>query len=784
MNWKNKIKRISEVEWEIEKGVKPNMNVPVRLFLSEKLLNEVEEGAIEQAINVATLPGIYKYSIAMPDMHFGYGFCLLKDSKVHLSFGTYLTIDKIKENQKILVFNFRDKVLEESKVIRFFCLNPYTKIRKLKTKFGFEIKTTLDHPILTLSGFKMSKDINIGDKVFVKPFEGVEYEEPSNEIILSEEDLFKKMKELGFSEKRIKLNLEKLKKRNLVPLRYSSEKLPYLLKLMGFIFGDGCMNFIGRKKDGIIIFSSSEKENLEQIRKDVIAINYNPSKIYKLKRKKYTYYVFYVNAASLVCLLYALGVPIGKKSEKDFDVPEWIFNCKLWQIRLFLSAFFGAELSIPRKRKDRNLFLPLLLQQNRKNLESGIKFLSSIAKLLSLFGIESLIKVRKKRKDSFEIELRISSKVNNLIKFFKHISYEYNSKRRLLANISLLYLLYYKKLLEEKIKKIELIKNLENLASSEISEKTNLKLRYVQYIKNKNRNNLLQKLSVKIKKNEIMSFENFVKSLKMISTDIFLDEIIEIEDFECEENVYDITVESEFHNFVANGIIVSNCIGGVAAIDYYDGVISPGGIGFDINCGVRALRTNLMYEDIKDKLRELVDAIFRNVPSGVGSEGVVKLTSQQTYEVLKCGAKWAVENGYGWEKDLEFIEDNGNLEKYAMPEYVSQKAIQRGMPQLGTLGSGNHFLEIQVVDKIFDYEIAKILGIEKENQIIVFIHTGSRGLGHQVASDYLEIMEREFRDLIRKLPDRQLAYAPSGTKTFERYFGAMNAAANYAFANR
>ncbi|MEM5820933.1 MAG: RtcB family protein [Candidatus Aenigmatarchaeota archaeon] len=225
-------------------------------------------------------------------------------------------------------------------------------------------------------------------------------------------------------------------------------------------------------------------------------------------------------------------------------------------------------------------------------------------------------------------------------------------------------------------------------------------------------------------------------------------------------------------------------VGGIAGIDYYNGCVSPGGIGFDIGCGVRVLRTNLTYEQIKDKLYDLVNEIFRSVPAGVGSEGLVKLSASQTYEVLKYGAKWAVENGYGTEKDLEFIEDNGCEEENANPEYVSQKAIERGMPQLGTLGSGNHFLEIQVVDRIFDREIAKVLGIEREGQIVVMIHTGSRGLGHQVASDYLEIIEREFRDLIRKLPDRQLAYAPSGTKVFERYLGAMFSAANYAFANR
>ncbi|OYT42269.1 MAG: RNA-splicing ligase RtcB [Candidatus Aenigmarchaeota archaeon ex4484_224] len=225
-------------------------------------------------------------------------------------------------------------------------------------------------------------------------------------------------------------------------------------------------------------------------------------------------------------------------------------------------------------------------------------------------------------------------------------------------------------------------------------------------------------------------------------------------------------------------------IGGVAAISYEEGGISPGGVGFDINCGVRVLRTNLDEKDVRPKLKELLDTIFKNVPSGVGRGGKVKLTREQIREVLKYGAKWAVENGYGWEKDLEHIEDNGNEEKYARPEKVSEKAIKRGMPQLGSLGAGNHFLEIQVVDRIFNPEVAKVFGIDHVGQIVVMIHTGSRGLGHQVATDYLMRMEREFKDLLRKLPDRELAFAPSGTKLFEDYFGAMNAAANFAFANR
>ncbi|MCS7106305.1 MAG: RtcB family protein [Candidatus Aenigmarchaeota archaeon] len=224
-------------------------------------------------------------------------------------------------------------------------------------------------------------------------------------------------------------------------------------------------------------------------------------------------------------------------------------------------------------------------------------------------------------------------------------------------------------------------------------------------------------------------------------------------------------------------------IGGVAALDYEEGGLSPGGIGFDINCGVRLLRTNLTVEQIRPKLKELLDAIFKNVPSGVGETGKIKLSFSELDEVLVKGAKWAVEKGYGTEKDLEHLEEQGCM-KGANPEKVSSEAKKRGAPQLGTLGAGNHFLEIQVVNKIFLPEIAKVFGIEKEGQITVMIHTGSRGFGHQVCTDYLRILESRFRDEIRKLPDRELVYAPAGTKECEDYFSAMACAANYAWTNR
>ena len=223
-------------------------------------------------------------------------------------------------------------------------------------------------------------------------------------------------------------------------------------------------------------------------------------------------------------------------------------------------------------------------------------------------------------------------------------------------------------------------------------------------------------------------------------------------------------------------------IGGVAAFNMRNGIVSPGGVGFDINCGVRLIKSNLSLEDIQDHLDELVDALFKNVPSGVGSKGKVKLSPEDINNVLDYGAEWAVENGYGWDEDLEVLEENGRI-KAADSSKVSDKAKKRGIPQLGSLGSGNHFLEIQVVDEIYNEEVAKVYGLEK-GMIVVMVHTGSRGCGHQVCSDYLRLMDKAYKTYKIDIADRQLACAPLDSKEAQNYLKAMYAAANYAWANR
>ncbi|MCL5104925.1 MAG: RtcB family protein [Armatimonadetes bacterium] len=224
-------------------------------------------------------------------------------------------------------------------------------------------------------------------------------------------------------------------------------------------------------------------------------------------------------------------------------------------------------------------------------------------------------------------------------------------------------------------------------------------------------------------------------------------------------------------------------IGGVAAMRCSDGVVSPGGVGYDINCGVRLLRSDLTLKDIKGRIGDLIEQMYINVPVGVGGTGNIRVDDQELRQVMKRGAKWMVEHGIGWPEDLDVSEQGGVLDN-ADPDTITKEAIKRGKPQLGTLGAGNHFMEIQVVDEIYDAITASAFGITEKGQITVMVHTGSRGFGHQVCEDNLHVMQRAVQKYNIDLPDRQLACAPVTSPEGQAYLGAMACAANFAWANR
>lgn len=225
-------------------------------------------------------------------------------------------------------------------------------------------------------------------------------------------------------------------------------------------------------------------------------------------------------------------------------------------------------------------------------------------------------------------------------------------------------------------------------------------------------------------------------------------------------------------------------IGGVAATDYDEGVISPGGVGYDINCGVRLLTTNLTINEITPRLEDIVSTLFKNVPSGLGSSREkFRLSRNEFLDMVVEGVNWLIDKGMGRERDSQRCEEWGKM-KNADPDTLSDRAIKRGLAQVGTLGSGNHFLEVQKVGKIFDADTAKTFGINDKDQVTVMIHTGSRGFGHQVCSDYLKIMDRTVSKYNITLPDRELACAPALSREGEEYRKAMACAVNFAFCNR
>ncbi len=261
-----------------------------------------------------------------------------------------------------------------------------------------------------------------------------------------------------------------------------------------------------------------------------------------------------------------------------------------------------------------------------------------------------------------------------------------------------------------------------------------------------------------------------------------------------EQSLSDLSVEQAINASTLPGVVGSVVvmpdmhqgygfpIGGVAATDVSTGVISPGGIGYDINCGVRLLASQISYESVKDQIQPLVIALDHHCPSGVGSEGGIHLSLKELEEICEDGSQWAIKNGYATQQDLRRTEENGCIPG-ANAKKLSERAKKRGLPQLGTLGSGNHFIEIDLIEQVFDEETARIFGLQQGN-LAVMIHCGSRGLGHQVCSDTVQSFQKTIHKYGIKIPDRELVCAPLNSQEGEDYLATMRAAANYAFCNR
>jgi len=843
---KYSLKKIDDYRWEIPKT--GGMRVPGLLYADEKMLKVVQQDNTPlQVMNVAHLPGIVKYSLAMPDMHWGYGFCvggvaatdpekggvispggigydincLSPDTSILHPLGYTLRIkdfEKLWLNESVNCFDFEEGNLTSTKIVNLLKRLPENKVYKITTKTGKTVIATEDHPFYTKDGMVILKKLKVGDEVAIYPFEGVPYEKPSDEIILKEEKVRELLLKLGkgFTGNGLNQIISHLKKRKLLPLRYDSPQLPYILKVMGYIFGDGNVHFVKKRGKGVTSFYG-KSEDLAEIKKDISFIGYNCSRVYRRKRhhKINTFYGQYefsneeasckVMSSSFAILLVSLGAPLGRKTEQNYRLPSWIFKAPLWQKRLFLAAFFGAEINLeggnpsplnglvgkadPRSARaskacspqsciyndttsktmsnhNYNFYCPTISIDKKEGfIESGRKFLEEISSLSEEFGVKTkkisqrTEYVNKEGEISYRLRLILSSETQSLINLYGKVGFEYNKKRRFLANVAVQFLkqkqLIIEKRKEAAIQAVELSKTAAAGAKTIYRQinSPHVNLRFIQRSIYEGR-----KTSPRINFN-FLSFDRFLKKYTegLGNSGMLWDEIISKQPVDFTGFVYDFTVEHPHHNFIANNFVVSNC-------------------------GVRLVRTNLTLPDIQDKMKILLAALFNNIPCGVGGTSSLNLTFHELKKVLRDGAKWAVKNGYGTEDDIERTEEYGTMQG-ADPEKVSERALRRGKDQLGTLGSGNHFLEIDLVEKIYLPDVASVFGLE-EGQIAVLIHSGSRGLGYQICDDYLARMRRTVEKYHISLPDRQLSCAPISSAEGKDYFAAMACAANYAWANR
>ncbi|MBI3998878.1 MAG: RtcB family protein, partial [Armatimonadetes bacterium] len=498
--WTQILKKIDDYRWEIPVGYKPGMRVPGLIYADEKMLRLMgEEQAFEQVANVATLPGIVGRSLAMPDIHWGYGFpvggvaAFDTEEGVISPGGVGYDVNCLEKNTKVLSeFGYHRKIVDFLSCWgkeRIKCVNPHTEVGdteivafieaprptaavfKIVTESGREVVATADHPFLTPQGMIPLRDLDAGQHVSVYPFEGVPYEAPSDKLLVTEDDVRRNYR--GHANGLAQV-LKVLRGRGLLPLRMSHPKLPCLIKLMGFIQGDGTLHF--SKNGGSLLAFYGRPEDLEAVRRDVTAVGFVPSRIYRRQRShaidtRYglrefdaTEFSVHVVSTALAVLLTCLGTTAGKKTERDFALPGWLHRAPLWMKRLYLAALFGAELTSPKTVTGHpyNFYGPVLsLNKRQRSAGSGIRFLERVESWLSGFGVESTLLpeeadcVRKDGEISVRLRLQISSRPQNLIRLWSLIGFEYNRRKQYLGNVAAHYLRLKALVLEERRESIE-----------------------------------------------------------------------------------------------------------------------------------------------------------------------------------------------------------------------------------------------------------------------------------------------------------------------------------------
>ncbi len=797
--------------WRIPKSYKPGMRVDGLVFAGDKLVEQLKKDqALDQVANVAHLPGIQLASLAMPDIHWGYGFCIggvcatdPDEGGVICPGGIGYDINCLSAISQILhahgytrrigdmaadwrsaglsCFDLGEARKTETTASRWFSQKPRKPVLRVTTAAGAAVEATADHPFWTPDGMVPLGQLKAGDTVAVAPFEGVAYESPSEDIIVTEQDILAKLAQLkpDASGNRAGQILRFLKDRDLLPLRYSSPALPYLCKILGFLFGDGNVHFDGGDGKGVVSFWG-RAEDLETVRSDVNRVGFTPSRVYRRERHHaiqtpyattafdHTEEWFKIVSTGVAVLFACLGAPVGNKVAQTYDLPLWLEAAPRWQMRLFLAGLFGAELTTPAGRTghEKVLAQPTLgMNKKPEHVEGGKQMLRRLSTWLERFGVEtqSILVEPPIRKGvglgSQRLRLVLTTRLESQLNLYARVGYEYNRKRAGLAALAVQYLKHKRNRLEARTTAHRTVRELvaqgagRREALAGITD-PNVNLRFIE------RSLYSDKKYQPRIGSDFPTFEEFCAThgAGPVAGGMVWERIATIEpvvDFDGE--VYDFTVNHPDHNFVANSFVVSNC-------------------------GVRLVRSNLFYRDVKPQLRTLIDSLFKNVPSGVGRSGRYKFDRKELGHLLSEGTRYLTGRGLTTPGDITHTEAEGRLDG-ADPDRVSDHAKNRGAEQCGTLGSGNHFLEVQVVDHVFDEQAAAIMGLEKD-MICVMIHSGSRGLGYQVCDDALASLRKAPEKYGIDLPDRQLACAPIDSPEGKNYIAAMRAAANFAWCNR
>ncbi|PIN91972.1 hypothetical protein COU61_01705, partial [Candidatus Pacearchaeota archaeon CG10_big_fil_rev_8_21_14_0_10_35_13] len=585
------LKKINDYEWEIPKT--GGMKVPGRIFASEKLIEAIKEDqSLEQVRNVAMLKGIIGKSIAMSDAHRGYGFsiggvaafdidkgiispggvgydinCLEGNTKILNELGYWKMIKDYNEKSidSLGILNKKNKEFDDAK-IKLLMKRKADKILKIRTKSGSEVLATKEHPIFTKKGMVESESINKGEDVLLYPFEGVEYEAPKKELLISDEDI-DGLNRTPTSKLQIKNNLRKL---GLLPLYSDNTKISMIIRIMGFVFGDG--NLSTGKSDQVGFYG--KEEDLNTIREDLKKIGFSSS-LYSRKRNhqmktQYSSYEFERTekslrspSSSLAVLLNLLGTPAGNKALQDYQIPEWIMRSPKWYKRLFIASLFGAELSTPRTMTNHKFNMyGLIFSLNKREPLHGISFVNQISSILDEFEIKNvLIKNRTDELNgtkSTRIRLMIYNTLDNLIRYFTRINYDYNKKKRKLANAATVWLRLKERILHLREKTMNKARKMKGEGFTKGYIIQTLSGRYTnKYFIDKS----LYQSNYGITGSRIafrfMSFNEFLNERCYGEQGFIWDKIEDIKELEHNNLVYDFNMDDYNHNFIANGLVVS-----------------------------------------------------------------------------------------------------------------------------------------------------------------------------------------------------------------------------------